>query len=240
MNVRMNGRTNGHMNGRMNGRNLKGKARGLRATSPRRPAGGREMTFLFTDIERSTECWERDPETMHQVMLRHNRVLMSIVAEHGGKIFKTVGDAILAAFSDAGSALAAAAQAQREIAAVEWHRIGSGNVEALRIRIGLHSGKALEVENDFFGTVVCGTARITDASRGGQTLLSGETLHRVEGRVPEGCLLKDWGVHRLRGLSKPVRIVQLIMRDLPVIASKPRTAGTVADVGGSAQGVTAD
>ena len=50
-------------------------------------------TFLFTDIERSTEMWERHRSAMPRALERHDGVLRDVIAACGGKVFKEVGDA---------------------------------------------------------------------------------------------------------------------------------------------------
>jgi class 3 adenylate cyclase len=75
------------------------------------PAG--TVTFLFTDIEGSTERWERQRESMSAALERHNAILYGAIEAHGGHVFKTMGDAYCAAFSNAGDALGSTVEAQR-------------------------------------------------------------------------------------------------------------------------------
>ena len=66
------------------------------------------VTFLFTDIEGSIRRWERSPAAMRLAVERHFALLQQAVAAHGGVVFRTVGDAIQAAFPTAPAGLAAA------------------------------------------------------------------------------------------------------------------------------------
>ena len=66
------------------------------------------VTFLFTDIEGSTALWERDPSAMRAAVDRHFALLQDAITAHGGVLFKTVGDAVHAAFGSAAGAVAAA------------------------------------------------------------------------------------------------------------------------------------
>ncbi|MDP9370306.1 MAG: hypothetical protein M3Q03_18880 [Chloroflexota bacterium] len=56
------------------------------------------VTFLFTDVEGSTKRWEHHPEAMGAAIARHDALLRGAVEAHGGHVFKTVGDAVCAAF----------------------------------------------------------------------------------------------------------------------------------------------
>ncbi|MGQ0605163.1 MAG: adenylate/guanylate cyclase domain-containing protein [Anaerolineales bacterium] len=51
------------------------------------------VTLLFTDIEDSTQLWERHPEAMRESLVRHNVILRGAIEAHGGQMFKTLGDA---------------------------------------------------------------------------------------------------------------------------------------------------
>src|SRR4051812_26612512 len=99
------------------------------------PAG--TVTFLFTDIEGSSQLWAEHPEAMQAALARHDALLRAAIEAHGGSVFKTVGDAFHAAFATAVDALLAALDAQRALAAEAWGATGP-----LRVRMALHSGAA--------------------------------------------------------------------------------------------------
>ena len=79
------------------------------------------VTFLFTDIEGSTELVERvAPVTYRAVLERHHAIMRSACAAHDGVERGTQGDAFLVVFRDAPSAVAAAVEAQQALAAEPW------------------------------------------------------------------------------------------------------------------------
>ena len=78
------------------------------------------VTFLFTDIEGSTALWERDREAMRRAVDRHLALIDEAIAAAGGVHFKTIGDAIQAAFHTGPAALEAAVAAQRALLAEPW------------------------------------------------------------------------------------------------------------------------
>src|SRR4051812_48776135 len=96
------------------------------------------VTFLFTDIEGSTKLWEKYPDRMPKVLERHNEILRSAVENHGGYVFKTVGDAFCATFSHPREALRAALATQRALFVERWGK----PVKSLRVRMALHTGYA--------------------------------------------------------------------------------------------------
>src|SRR4051794_36880187 len=97
------------------------------------------VTFLFTDIEGSTARWEREPEAMRVALARHDAILRAAIAEHGGHVVKTMGDAFHAAFGRAPDAVAATLDGQRRLQAEPW-----GTMAPLRVRMALHTGAAEE------------------------------------------------------------------------------------------------
>jgi predicted ATPase/class 3 adenylate cyclase len=171
------------------------------------PAG--TATFLFTDIERSTEMWERHRSKMTGALERHDSVLRDVIAACGGRVFKEVGDAFHAVFPDAARAVDAAIAIQRSLRAETWE-----TPEPIRVRVALHSGDALYRDGDFFGPTLNRTARILAAGHGGQILLSQSVERLVEDRFPEGTALRDMGERRLKDLDRPERIFQLVADDL--------------------------
>jgi len=189
---------------------LAGRA-GTTSRSDRDSAGpSGTVTFMFTDIEGSTALWERFPQSMPEVLARHDAVLRDAIVSRGGHIFTTAGDGFGAAFASAPDAVAAAVDVQRALGPEAW----AGDV-AIRVRIGLHSGTATQRDGNYFGAAVNRAARIAAIGRGGQILLSAATADLV---VDEGWTTMDLGWHRLRGLDRPERIVRLDAPELPVIA----------------------
>jgi predicted ATPase/class 3 adenylate cyclase/Tfp pilus assembly protein PilF len=176
------------------------------ATSP--PTG--TVTFLFTDIEGSTKLWERHPEAMQRALARHDEILSGVTEQHGGYIFKTIGDAFCCAFPTAPDAFEAALEAQRRLLSSEWKETGP-----LRVRMALHTGAAEERDGDYFGPSVNRVARLMSAAHGGQVLLSAATHEMVRDQLPAGINLAELGEHRLRDLFRPERVYQLTAPGLP-------------------------
>lgn len=182
-------------------------------------------TFLFTDIEGSTRRWEQHTAAMPAALERHDVLLRDAIEAHGGRVFKTVGDAFCAAFASASDALGAALASQRAIQAEDWSAFGV-DFPPIRVRMGLHSGTAQERDGDYFGPPVNRAARIEAAGHGGQVLLSEATMELVGGRLPSAASLLDLGEHRLKDLTRPERLFQLLApglaTDLPPIDTLER------------------
>jgi predicted ATPase/class 3 adenylate cyclase len=176
------------------------------------------VTFLFTDLEGSTRLWEQFPEEMRSALARHDAILRSSVAERGGAIVKSTGDGIHAVFASAHDGLKAAVGAQRALSAESWPV-----ATPIRVRMGLHSGEAEHRDGDYYGTATNRAARLMSVAHGGQVLVSLSTEELLSDDLPEGVGLADVGEHRLRDLSRPERVFQVIAeglgREFPPIRS---------------------
>src|SRR5262245_59582880 len=79
------------------------------------------VTFLFTDIEGSTELvQELDHSAFRQLLEQHHRLLRAAFAAHGGVELRTEGDSFFVVFGDAPSAVAGAVDGQRALQSTEW------------------------------------------------------------------------------------------------------------------------
>src|SRR5260221_6717444 len=178
------------------------------------------VTFLFTDIEGSTQLWERRQQAMQAPLARHDALLRAAVLAHNGQIVKMTGDGCHAAFASALDGALAALQAQQALAAEAWPEIAP---EALRVRMGLYAGEAEARAGDYYGASVNRAARLMSVAHGGQILISGAAADLVRDRLPAGAALRDLGEHRLKDLARPERVLQLsgagLRADFPPIKS---------------------
>lgn len=158
-----------------------------------------ERTFLFSDIEGSTPMWERDAAAMSKALVRHDAIVEQAIADHGGHVFKHMGDGVIAVFERSVAAVRAAVAMQRGIAGEPWE---SGM--ALRIRAGLHHGEAEQRGNDFFGRTLNLAARIMAAAKGNQLLISETLLDRLG--FDHSFELRPEGRCTLKGIHEPVEL----------------------------------
>ena len=176
------------------------------------------VTFAFTDIEGSTPRWERDRRAMQAAVRRHDVLMRSAIAEHGGHIFKTIGDAFCGVFARPDDAVAAMLAAQRALAAEDFSSVGG-----IRVRAAILTGMADERDGDYFGPAVNRIARLLAIGHGGQVLVSGATSDLVQGMLAASASLRDLGEHRLKDLARAERVYQLVApglaMDLPPLRS---------------------
>lgn len=189
--------------------------RDLFSTEVLRPgdeAGIGQVTLMFTDLKGSTAMYGRLGDAAAYRLVRdHFAFLAAQIREHDGAIVKTIGDAVMAAFSDPAQALAAALAVQRNVAAFNREH-GQGG-EALIIKLGLHAGPCIAVtlngRLDYFGTTVNLAARLQTESEGGDIVLSsGLAADPAAGALLKG-LPVDAASALIKGFDTPVTFLRL-------------------------------
>jgi class 3 adenylate cyclase len=161
-----------------------------------------EKTFMFTDIEGSTNLVEALGDEAWQGVLRwHDEALRSLFAEHRGEEVVATGDGFFVGFDSPDQALACAVAIQRRLAD---HRRSAGF--APKVRIGVHASGATQVGRNFSGKGVHEAARIAALATGDEILASAATA--TDGRFPTS----EPRTVTLRGTSEPVEIVSVEWR----------------------------
>jgi YVTN family beta-propeller protein len=167
------------------------------------------VTFLFTDIEGSTQLLQRLGPAYAKVLSEHQGIVRAAVAAHHGREVDTQGDSFFLAFRRGKDAVAAAVAIQRDLAAHGWPEGG-----VIKLRIGLHTGEPQVGEDRYVGMGVNKAARIGAAGHGGQVLLSRTTRDLVEDELPPGVTIRDLGDRRLKDIERPEHLFQLVIEGL--------------------------
>ena len=153
-----------------------------------------------------------------ELQMVHHELLREAFRSNEGRELRTEGDSFFCVFASALDACHAAAAAQQSFAEHRWPEGG-----ALRVRIGLHTGEAPLMGDEYIGLDVHHAARIAGAAYGGQVLVSEATQALVAGRLPERLQLRDLGLHRLRDLAGTEHLYQLLVEGVPDVFPALRT-----------------
>jgi eukaryotic-like serine/threonine-protein kinase len=164
-----------------------------------------KQTVLFTDIVGSTTYFDRFGDTAGLLLLyKHDSLVMGAVEEFKGNVVKTIGDSVMAEFTDPLSAVQAAIAIQRRL-----HELNQNltREERMLIRIGINDGFGFRRANDLFGDVVNVAARITKRSGAAQILIS----ESVTGPLAEGEILcRSIGYVNLQGKTNAEELFEVI------------------------------
>jgi predicted ATPase len=143
-------------------------------------------------------------ERYAEVLFTHNEIIRRCVSDYEGKESGSAGDSFFVTFDSPTAALSAAIAIQGELALTIWPP-----GEAVRVRMGVHTGEAEETPAGLVGLEVHKAARIASVGHGGQVLVSAATEVLTRDSLPDGVNLRDLGAHRLKDLGRPEQIFQL-------------------------------
>ena len=169
-------------------------------------SGDGRVTLLFSDIEGYSSMTDRlgDVSSQH-VLHAHNDLLRRELGARGGTEVKSQGDGFMLAFPSADAAVDCAIAIQR---AISGHDFGADAGE-IRVRIGLHAGRAIKEGDDFFGRTVIIAARVADAAAGGEIFATEE----VRRSAPDAATYGDAREVTLKGLSGTHAVVPIDWRE---------------------------
>ncbi len=152
------------------------------------------VTLLLTELDQPGDLYRELGDVRGFALVHeHFRVLERCIRQGGGALVKTVGDGVLAAFSEAAPAVETALELQRQLS-------GNSATQALRLRVAVHRGPALAAtineHLDYFGASVREAARLPGLVRGGEVLLTAPVAGEprvaalLHGRGLEGAVLE--------------------------------------------------
>jgi class 3 adenylate cyclase len=168
-------------------------------------------TLLFTDLGASTALYAArgDARAFHLVQA-HFALLAGIIDAHGGAVVKTIGDAVMASFTDEGAGLAAALEMLERF---PRFRAEHADAASLSLKLGLHAGPAYVVTAngalDYFGQSVNMAARIQGQARDDELVLAPELAAPLEAGVHDGALARERFVAALKGIDGGVELVRV-------------------------------
>ena len=162
------------------------------------------VTFLRTDVEGSMGYARSLGPRWDELNAAHLDLIRDAVGDRGGSVVRTEGDALFAAFQEAGTAVAAAVAAQQALTAHDWP-----DDARLRVRMGLHTGEAHLAGDDYGGIEVSRAARVAAVGHGGQVVLSGPTYQLTADDLPPGVAVRALGTFVLKDVPRPEHLYQL-------------------------------
>jgi class 3 adenylate cyclase len=176
------------------------------------------VTLLMTDIEASTALLRRLGDGYGKLLNDVRGVLRAAVLRASGREIDARADEFFAVFERAAAAVEAAAAIQRALG----NRVWPGDL-AVRVRVGIHTGRPTLTDVGYIGLAVHTTARVCSAAHGGQIIVSGEARAAVGKSAPVGIRFRNLGRHRLPGLPDAETLFQIQAAGLLTRFPRPRT-----------------
>ena len=163
-------------------------------------------TVMFTDMVGYSELTQRDEVGALRLLNEHRRIVRPLLAEHGGREVKTIGDAFMVEFSDATAAAQCALAIQRQHA----ERNRNPAVPAITIRIGLHAGDVIHQDGDLYGDTVNIASRIEPLAPPGGICLSAPVFESAQAHLD--VVAVPVGPATLKNIQLPVPIYRIDLR----------------------------
>ncbi len=153
-------------------------------------------TFIFADIVGFTSYTERHGDAAAADLAARFRSGVEAMLPEGARLVKTMGDAVMVRLDDPAQAAATAVRIARSA-------LGPGDPS---VRVGAHTGTAVERDGDFYGAAVNIAARLTAFAQPGEALVTPEVAAAARAC---GLATADRGERRLRNVLVPVHLVAL-------------------------------
>ena len=138
------------------------------------------LCLLLADVVGSTRFFQQHGDVQGRFFVqRHHDTVIPLITGHGGKVIKTIGDAVMASFEALESGLDCALEIQHKLYEA---RSQNDKEEMPQSKISLHYGPGLVETSDIYGDLVNVSARINGMAKPDQILISHTVYERVKGR----------------------------------------------------------
>lgn len=152
-------------------------------------------TFLFADLVGYTAFTERvGDDVAADVAVAFQTAAAHVAEQCGCEVIKNLGDAVMIHGDDATRVVALALRLRRELAAEGW---------CPPLRMGVHSGAAVQRGADWYGATVNVAARVADAAEGNEILLSLKTRELI---ARAGVTIADRGARNFKNVTAPLAL----------------------------------
>ncbi|MFT5182794.1 MAG: adenylate cyclase [Alphaproteobacteria bacterium] len=162
----------------------------------------RLSAIVFADVVSYSRLMSADETgTLAALLLLRSELLDPQIAEHGGRIVKTMGDGLLLEFPSVVDAVKCSVEIQRGM----FERNSDiADIDALRLRVGVHLGDVIFEGDDIFGDGVNIAARIETLAEPDGIAISDDAHRQVRDRLD--IAWRDGGEHQVKNITRPVSV----------------------------------
>jgi len=171
------------------------------------PGGAQSLLVLYADISGSTRLFEEHGDAKaRDACAACIEVLTEVIEGHGGRVVKTIGDEVMAAFDDPSAGVRAGTDMQGAVRrASEERRFVTGE---LRIKVGLHYGHAIVEASDIAGEAPIVAQQAIKLAKADQVLTTSATLEAIPAMLRAGARFHDRVTSDATGA--PIEVHELI------------------------------
>lgn len=163
-------------------------------------------TFVMTDVVRSDELWDADPEAMARAVDLLHEQMTTVVGRSSGTMDRPRGESesYLITFDDAASAIVFVVDLMSALGSQTWPT--GAHLDA---RAAVHTGPAEFRNDNWYGQALNRCARLRAALHPGQAAANEAAVEEARGRLPASVSLLDLGTVTLRDISLEGRVFQI-------------------------------
>ncbi len=162
----------------------------------------RKLTaILYADIAGYSRLTGDDEEGTHRRVMEILDHASEQIKNDGGTVLRFAGDAILAEFSSAVTAVKCAVTIQNEL---NRRNQPLDDERKARIRIGINIGDVIEDRGEVYGDGVNLAARLEASAAEGGICISAAVFEQVQGK--QEAVFIDGGEQRFKNIERPVRV----------------------------------
>ena len=178
-------------------------------------ASRRLAAILAADVAGYSRLMGVDEEgTLERLKTLRRELVDPKIAEHKGRIVKTIGDGLLVEFASVVDAVRCAVEVQQ---AMPERNTSVGADDRIELRIGINLGDIIIEDDDIYGDGVNIAARIEALADAGGVFVSNTVHDHVRDRLP--FVFEDLGEQQVKNIARPVRVYRV--RDLGAAAKSP-------------------
>ncbi|HEX8158002.1 MAG TPA: adenylate/guanylate cyclase domain-containing protein [Solirubrobacteraceae bacterium] len=155
-----------------------------------------EHTFLFADLVGFTAFTERvGDEAAADVAVAFQSAAAHLAADYGCEVVKNLGDEVMIHGRDAARVVALAVRLRRDLREEGW---------CPPLRMGVHSGAAVQRRDDWYGSTVNVASRLADSAGADEILMSRTTHDRLS--TPRGLTVAARGARNFKNVTAPLAV----------------------------------
>jgi len=190
--------------------------------APSHTATRRLAAIMFSDICGFSRMMGANEAHTMKILARHDQLVNASIAEHGGRVIKRMGDGVMTEFQSAVTAVECAIAIPRRLHA---YNKKAPEAERFQVRIGVHLGDIMAVDNDILGDGVNVASRIEPLATPGGICITQDVYNQIQNKIEVETL--SIGPQQLKNIARQIEIYRVLLAaaDREAAAKTPARAG---------------
>jgi len=165
----------------------------------------RLKAILLADVVGYSRLMNADEAGTHVAVTNYTKHLIEPkIAEHGGRLIRTMGDGFLVEFDSAADAVSCGLEIQKGLRTDDAR---AGGDRRIWLRIGINTGDVIADDHDIYGNSVNIAARLEGLAEPGEVYVTRAVRDQLEGHP--GLAFEDRGERKVKNLKSPIRIYRV-------------------------------